>query len=84
MLGFGIFDYIKLGLGALAGALLAGAIIGPIEHYRGYSAGTADMRAAVEKQNAAAAESARVARTKLDQCYADGGSWSQTEGRCEK
>lgn len=84
MLGFRLLDYVKMAGGALAGAALAAMVVGPIEHHKGYKAGTAAMVAAVEKQNAEAAIHARASRLKVDACYDKGGDWDQERGRCTK
>lgn len=39
MIGLGILDWIKLGLGAAAGAIVAGAVIYPIAHWKGDTQG---------------------------------------------
>lgn len=60
MIGFGILDWVKLGVGAAAGALIAAAIAYPIGHWKGDTQGynrrvaeiaVADAKAGLERKN---------------------------------
>lgn len=70
-----------LGAGVPLGA--AGYAIGKaVGHHQGFNDGTAKMAVAVEKQNATAAQAAKIARQSLDTCYDAGGRWDQSTGKC--
>ena len=89
MLGFGILDYLKIGAGALMGALVAGAIAYTVGHWRGVDEGKALAEAAAVQHSLEVIKERNDTNAKVNDlddaglCAALGGRWMPGNNVCE-
>jgi len=89
MFGLGIFDMIKMGASAAAGALVAGALFYTIGHWNGVDEGRAQIQneararamALIEQRSHDNAEITDLDAAHL--CAELGGRWVPNENRCD-
>ncbi len=89
MFGLGIFDLIKMGASAVAGALVAGALMFTIGHWRGVNEGRALERTASLQRSMDLIKERNDTNAKVNDlddpglCAALGGKWVPDTKLCE-
>lgn len=89
MFGFGIFDWIKLVIGAAAGALVAGSLFYTIGHWRGVDEGKSLERTAALQRSMDLIKERNDTNAKVDMlddpslCSALGGEWVPDTKLCQ-
>lgn len=89
MLGFGILDYIKLGVGVAVGALIAAAVAYPLGHWRGVNDGRELERAAAIQRSMEIIQERSDTNAKVNDlddpglCAALGGEWVPDQDICK-
>ena len=89
MIGLGILDYIKLGIGAAVGALVAGTMFYAIGHWRGVDEGKALERTAALQRSMDLIKERNDTDAKVDMlddsslCSALGGEWVPDTKLCQ-
>lgn len=81
---FGLLDIPKMVGAAVLAALITYAVTAPTYYAKGRAAGRAALASEVTKQNHAAGEAARAAKSRIDACDDSGGTWSQETGTCDR
>lgn len=89
MFGLGIFDMIKMGASAAAGALVAGALMYSVGHWRGVNEGRALERTAALQRSMDLIKERNDTNAKVNDlddpglCAALGGKWLSDTQLCE-
>ncbi len=89
MFGLGIFDWLKMGAGAVVGALVAGSLMWNIGFNSGETYGLEKAKAAVERQSNLNNQTRGEINAKVDKldgsalCRELGGKWVQSTASCE-